>query len=123
MKLIGKIILIGLLTYFGAFLLPWWTVMLAAFLVCFLIEGSGVGSFVSGLLGGGTVWMAYAWYIDVKTDSVLSSKIIELFPFDDKIMLVLLAGLVGGIAGGVAGIAGNSFKLIFKKKKVQSFYS
>lgn len=123
MKLIGKIILIAVFTYFGGFILPWWTVMAVSFLVCFLIEGSGIGSFVSGFLGGGVVWLAYSWYIDVKTQSVMSSKIIELFPFEDKIMLVLAAGLVGAAAGGISGVAGNSFKLIFKKKKVKSFYS
>jgi hypothetical protein len=123
MKLIGKILFIGLLTYFGSFLLPWWTVMVASFIICFLIAGSGVGSFVSGFLGGGSVWLAFAWYVDSNTSEILSSKIIELFPFEDKIVLVLLAGVIGGIAGGVAGIAGNSLKLIFKKKKAQSFYS
>ncbi|XOV94293.1 MAG: hypothetical protein ACFHWX_06230 [Bacteroidota bacterium] len=123
MKLISKIILIATLTYFSGFILPWWTVMVVSFIICFLIEGSGVGSFVSGFLGGGLVWLAYSWYIDVKTQSIMSSKIIELFPFDDQIMLVLIAGLVGAFAGGISGVAGNSFKLIFKKKKAKSFYS
>lgn len=123
MRLIIKIILIATLTYFGGFIMPWWTVMVASFLICFLVEGSGIGSFVSGFLGGGLVWLTYSWVIDVKTRSIMSSKIIELFPFDDNIMLVLLAGLIGAFAGGMAGVAGNSFKLIFKKKKAKSFYS
>ncbi len=123
MKLIVKIILIAALTYFGGFILPWWTVMLSAFFICFLIDGSVIGSFVSGFLGGGIIWLGYSWYLDIKTASIMSSKIIEMFPLEDKIMLVIISGVIGAIAGGVSGVAGNNFKKLFIRKKVKSFYS
>lgn len=123
MKLILKILLIATLTYLGGFILPWWIVILIAFLVCFLLESSGISSFVSGFLGGGIVWLFYAWYIDTQTQSIMSSRIIQLFPFEDKVMLLILAGLIGAFTGGFGALSGNCFKLLFKKKKAKSFYS
>ena len=123
MKLILKILLIAALTYAGGFVLPWWIVILISFLICFLLDSSGISSFVSGFLGGGIVWLFYSWYIDAQTESIMSSKIIQLFPFGDRIILIILAGLIGAFSGGFGALSGNSFKLLFKKKKAESFYS
>ena len=61
------------------------------------LHGNGFNVFISGFLGGGLVWLVYAWYIDTKTNSILSAKVVELFPFEDKIFLVIAAGVIGAL--------------------------
>lgn len=123
MKLIIRIILIVALTYLLSMVAPWWILMMVAFVIGFLLHGNGFNVFISGFLGAGLLWMIYAWYLDTKTNSILSEKIVELFPFDDKIFLIVAAGLIGGLTGGFSCLAGNSFRQLFLKKKTKSFYN
>lgn len=97
--------------------------MVIAFIVGFVIPGNGINQFIGGFLGGGLLWMALAWSIDVQTESILSQKIVELFPFQDAIFLIVLTGLVGAFAGALGALSGNSFRQLWMKKKEKSFYS
>ncbi|WP_258097987.1 hypothetical protein [Marinoscillum pacificum] len=123
MKLIARIILILSVSYLSALYLPWWSLIVVAFLVGFGIPGNGINQFIAGFLGGGLLWMTYAWLIDVQTESILSEKIVKLFPLDDPIFLLVLTGLLGAIAGALGALSGNSFRQLFMKKKQKSFYS
>jgi len=123
MKLIARIIIILAASYLLSFYAPWWILMIISFLVGFSIYGGGFTVFLSGFLGGGLLWLSYSWYLDYQTQSILSEKIVNLFPFDDKLYLIILSGLIGGLASGFAAITGNSLRLIFVKKKSKSFYS
>lgn len=123
MKLIVRLILIVALTWFLSFYLPWWIVIVVSFLVGLVIDGSGFNAFISGFLGAGLLWLIYSWYLDIQTNSILSSKLVELFPFDDKILLIIMSGLIGGLCGGFGAVTGNSFRKMFVKTKPKSFYS
>ncbi|MEQ9404530.1 MAG: hypothetical protein RIM99_13130 [Cyclobacteriaceae bacterium] len=122
MKLIIRIILIGALTYFLSPFLHWWTGMVVAMVVCALSPSTLLNAFVAGFLGVGLVWLGSAWVLDVANESAFSSVIVQLFPIEDPVLLVLLAGLIGGISGGLAGTTGASFRHIFQKKKQQGYY-
>lgn len=123
MKLILRLILIVVATYFLSLYLPWWTVLLVAGLVGFFIPGGGFNVFISGFLGAGLLWMVYAWYLDIETNSILSEKVVQLFPFSDNFMLVVITGFIGALCGGFGAITGNSFRQLFIKKKPKSFYN
>ncbi|MEQ8472535.1 MAG: hypothetical protein RIC35_15190 [Marinoscillum sp.] len=123
MKLIIRIFLIIIVAYFLSFYLPWWSLIVLTFIIGFLIPGHGLNLFISGFLGGGLLWMAYSWYLDTKTQSILTDKIIHLFPFEDGFLLIILSGLIGGLSAGFGCLSGNSFRHLFMKKKTKSFYS
>lgn len=123
MKILLRIILISLLSYFVPFIMPWWTLAFFAMVLGFLISGHGLNSFISGFLGGGAVWLVLAWKIDNETQSILSSKLVQLFPFSDVIYLVIVSGLIGGLICGFGMLTGTSFRQIFTKKKSRSLYS
>ncbi len=122
MKLIIRIILIGTITYFLSPSLAWWTGMGAAFLICFALPSSSLNAFVAGFLGAGLIWLGQAWVVDVANNSAFSRMIIELFPIDDPILLILVTGLVGGIPGGLAGVSGTSLRELFTRKKQRGYY-
>ncbi|PIB35655.1 hypothetical protein BFP72_09755 [Reichenbachiella sp. 5M10] len=123
MKFIIRLIAIGALSFLCALVMPWWSLILVAGCVAFLLPGGTFNSLLSGLLGGGLLWMAMAWVIDVETESILSTKIVELFPVDDVTMLIIATGVLGGVAGALGAFTGNSFRQMFVKKKEKSFYS
>lgn len=126
MKLIIRIILIGVATFFLSPLLPWWTGMGAAMLICSLLPSSLLNAFIAGFLGMGLVWMGQAWVLDVANDSSFTTVIIELLQIsvlDDPILVVLLTGLIGGLAGGLAGTSGASFRHLFQKKQQRGYYN
>lgn len=123
MKLVFRIIIITALTYFLSGYLPWWIVVFISGIVCFIVHGNGINAFISGFLGGGITWLAYAWVLDIETQSVLSNKVVGLFPFDDNTFLIIAAGLIGALSGGLGGLTGNTFRSVLTKKKDKSFYT
>ena len=123
MKLLLRIILIISLTYFASMYAPWWIIIVISFLVSFVLYGNGFNNFISGFLGGGILWLCLAWYLDFSTNSILSEKIVQLTPFEDPFMLIMSTGLIGGLAAGLGAITGNSFRLLFVKKKTKGFYN
>lgn len=123
MKLIARIILILGVSYLASFYFPWWTLIVVGFAVGFAIPGNSINQFIAGFLGGGLLWMALAWSIDVQTQSILTNKIVKLFEFQDTIFLLILTGLVGAFSGALGALSGNSFRQMFLKKKQKSFYS
>lgn len=123
MVFIFRLILISTLTYLFGLITPWWTVMVAAAIVAFLIPGNNFNAILSGFMGAGLIWMVLAWKVDVETNSIMSSKMIELFPADDINMLIIVTATIGGVAGALGAFTGNSFRQIFIKKKEKSFYS
>jgi len=123
MKLIIRIVAIGILTYFISPLGGWWLAMIISFFVCFISPSSGLNAFISGFLGVGLTWMGHAWNQDVINNSAFSSIIGEIMQIEEPIFLVLAAGAVGGIAGGFSSLTGTTFRQLFSKPKQRSLYS
>jgi hypothetical protein len=123
MKFILRLILIAIFTFIFATFMPWWTGIICASLVAFFIPGNNFNAFLSGLLGVGLVWLIMAWKVDIETGSIISSKMLDMFPVDDTKMLIIVSALLGGLSGALGAFTGNSFRQIFIKKKEKSFYS
>ncbi len=125
MYLILRIILLIGVGYFSSTIMPWWNIVLLSFLIGFIFFGNGFSSFVSGFIGGGLLWLGYAWKVDIETNHIMSRKIVNLLPMVNDItyLLILTAGL-GGIVAGFGMVTGNSFRQIFSnKKKTKGLYS
>ena len=123
MKFILRLIFIAAFSYLLPFYTPWWIIFIIAFLGGLLIKGNGFNAFNSGFLAGGMVWLGLSFKLDMETSSILSQKIVELFPITDTTLLHLVAGLIGAFSAGFASLTGASFRQIFEKKKQKSFYS
>lgn len=123
MKFIFRILLIATVTYFTSMYLPWWTIVVVSALVAYALHGSTISAFISGFLGGGIVWLLVSWMRDLETKSIISNKVVQLFPFEDPIFLIIASGIVGGLAAGFGAATGNSFRQLFIRKKKASIYS
>ena len=123
MVFILRLVLIAISCYGLGYIMPWWSIVLCTAVISFLLPGHSFNAFLSGFLGVGLLWMVMAWKFDMESGSNMSTKIIDLFPIDDHILLILATGFVGAIVGGFSAISGNTFRQLFIKKKKQSFYS
>ncbi|MDA0194302.1 MAG: hypothetical protein O2887_04435 [Bacteroidetes bacterium] len=124
MKVIFKMLLTVAFAYMGLMIMPWWILVLIAFVISAAIPTNDFGAFLAGFLGVGLLWLVIAWKIDIKTNSVLSAKIALIIPVGgDTTALVILSGVIGAVVGGFSSLSGNLFRKIFMKKKQKSMYS
>lgn len=115
MRFIFKLILITVLGYLLEIFLPWWSVVLVAFMVNLWLPTRGISAFLSGVLGIGMLWLIYAWLIDMETSSILSEKVASLFGVGNPAAMIIITALAGGLVGGFAAMSGSHFRRIFMK--------
>ncbi|WP_080238082.1 M48 family metalloprotease [Spirosoma rigui] len=102
-----QIILVALISLVAQLVLPWWSLAIVAFSVCFWRSRSSGLAFLYGFLGVAVVWLGYALIIQLQTDGVFVGRMSELlFKSNTSVLPVSATTLLGGIVGGVAGMAG-----------------
>jgi len=108
MKFFVAILLTAILSFISGLFLPWWGIAIAALIVAVVIHQKAGKSFLSGLLGVFILWVAIAWWIDMKNNSVLSHKMARVLPLGgNTILLLIVTGLVGGLVAGFAAMSGS----------------
>ncbi len=104
------------LTVAFSFFLPWWSVMLAAFITAFRLPLKGMAVFLVPFLAILLFWSIYAYILANDNDFILSKKIAILLPLEgNPYVLLLVTGVIGGLAAGVAAIFGKQCQLLLKK--------
>ena len=105
------------LAFIFSIFLPWWSVMLAAFLAALLFSSKGFSVFLMPFLAIFFYWMFYAFSLSNANDFILTSKIAVLFPLGgNPYALIGLTALIGGLAAGVSGIFGKETKNLIKNR-------
>lgn len=107
MKFALHTVAVALIGFVLELFLPWWSIAIAAFIVGLLFAQNGWQSFFAGLLGVATLWLIMSMYIDISTDSILSSRIAGLFPTKTVPLLIVITCVVGGLVGGFASLTGG----------------
>ncbi len=116
MNMLIRVMLIAGLGAVAQYHLPWWSVVLIALLVELLVGKGDRDAFFSGFYGVSIPWIALSAYIDVKSESILSVRILELFKLPQLgIVMVILTGLIGGMAGGIGSLCGGWLKALRTK--------
>jgi len=96
--------------------LPWWSVMIAAFLTALFFSLKRAAVFFVPFLAITIYWIVYAYILSSNNDFILAKKIAVLLPLKgNPYFLVLLTGIIGGLAAGIAAIFGKQCRLIFSK--------
>ena len=108
MNLAMRILLIAVLSTVAQVFLPWWSAAIIAFAVELLLGRHDRLAFFSGFYGICIPWLLLSAYIDIKSGSVLSIRILEMFHLPGYgLILVVLTGLLGGLVGGMASLSGS----------------
>jgi len=112
MKFILSTLLIAALSFLAGLFLPWWSIALIAFAVTLLIPQRLLPGFLSGFLGIFLLWAIIATWIDLKNNSILSTRIAEIFPLGgSSILLIVVTAFIGGLVGGFAAMTGSSLRV------------
>ena len=123
MNFILRIIINGLFTYYFLSIFPWWTVLIFPFIIGVIFNKNYLSHFLSGLVGLGTAWLYLLLNIDTQTNSIISSKIIDLLNIESVNLLIIYISFSAGILGGLSEILGKSLRDSFSKTKKKSVYS
>lgn len=116
MKTFAHFLLILILAYVAGMVLPWWSIAVVAFLVTILIPLTPGKAFSSGFLGIFLLWLALAFYIDVRNDHILANRVSEMIL---KVRSAPLMGVVSSLIGGlVAGFASLSAAYLRAPRKI-----
>ena len=109
MKFLVALLLTALLSFLaGIYLEWWWFFAVIAFVVALLVHQKAGKAFLAGFLGLFILWAGLACWIDMKNESILSSKIAQLLPLEgSSILLILVTGIIGGLLAGFAAMSGS----------------
>ena len=133
MKFILKLVLVPFLSYLLGLYLPWWSLALAAAIVCaFLAEPPKrlfhskkevlSLSFVASFLGAALFFGIYAGGINSANEGILASRIAELITkqhssFFPVLMSAIICGITAGLGGMTGGFLGLAIKEILMKRR------
>ena len=109
-KILVKLVLTAALAYLLQNVFGWWAVVLAAFLINFIIYSKGLSSFVSGFLGIGLLWFFMALITNISTDAILADRVAAIFTLPNSMLLILVTAIIGGLAGGFGGLTGSTLR-------------
>lgn len=108
MNLLLRIILIAGLSVLTQTYFPWWTAVFVALAVEAIVGKGNSTAFFSGFYGVAIPWMALSLFIDVKSDSILTMQILELFKLPTfSIVMVIVTGFLGGLVAGIGSMTGG----------------
>lgn len=117
MKKTSNFILTVVLAFLFSLALPWWSVMLAAFLAGAIVRLRNVSAFFVPFLAIALFWIVYAWTLSSANDFILAERIaVLLYLKGNTFALFLLTGVVGGLSAGIAGVFGNQVRAAFSQQ-------
>ena len=93
--------------------LPWWSVMVAAFVTSLFLPLKKSAVFFVPFLAIALLWIVQTYYLSSSNDFILAKKIAIMFPLEgNQYVLILITGIIGGIAAGISGVFGKQCSLI-----------
>lgn len=108
MKFSAATILTILLGFISGLYLPWWGVAITSLLVAVLVHQKAGKAFLAGFLGLFLLWGFLAFWIDMKNNHILSSKIAAILPLGgNSYLLIVVTGFIGGLVAGMAALSGS----------------
>lgn len=110
LKVLLKIGFTAVLAFLFQTMFPWWSVVIASFLISLIISTKGFSSFVAGFLGIAMLWFFMATIVDIKTGSILSERVAAIFTLPNTWSLIIVTAIIGGLAGGFGALTGNSLR-------------
>lgn len=98
--------------------LPWWSVMVSAFVTSLFLSLKKSAVFFVPFLAITILWLLHAFYLSSENDFILAKKIAVLFPLGgNQYTLMLITGIIGGIAAGISAIFGKQCSLVLGLNK------
>lgn len=102
-----QVLAIAILSLLAQLFLPWWSLAIVAFGVCFWRSNGAGRAFVHGFVGVALTWLIYALFIHISTDGIFTSRMgLLLFKTNGAVLPIVVTTFFGGLVGGLAGMSG-----------------
>ena len=82
-----------------------------------IFEDNFISVFLSGFIGVSISWFFLLLSIEYQSESILSSKIIQILNINSTNTLIIITAAIGGIISGFSSLSGLAMMNIFRKKK------
>lgn len=112
--MIAAILLVFGLTLVAQFILPWWSVALAAFLAGALRAETAGRAFAAGFAGVGGLWLVAAGYRHLISGGLLTERMGLMMGFPAPELLFIATAALGGLVGALGCSAGYYFRRVLK---------
>lgn len=110
-KMINNLIATLVFALLLSFVLPWWSIMVAAFSAALLIPLDKTAVFFSPFLAIFLYWSVYCYLLSSANAFLLAEKIAQVLPLgSNPYLLIVVTGAIGGMAAGVSGIVGKELR-------------
>lgn len=109
-KVLLKIGFTAILAFLLQTMFPWWTIVIASFLISLIISTKSFSSFIAGFLGIAIYWFFMATIIDFKTGSILTERVAAIFSLPNNWLLIMITAIIGGLAGGFGALTGSHLR-------------
>lgn len=104
------VLLTAILAILLQLIFPWWTVMVAAFIISLFYNQSARYAFLNGFTGIFTLWLIWSVSISYLNEGVLSARLAELLMLPHSTLAILVTALIGGVCGGFAALTANRLR-------------
>ncbi|MEE9373337.1 MAG: hypothetical protein V3V00_09820 [Saprospiraceae bacterium] len=117
MKILGYVLLLAILTFCTGYFLPqWWLVAFIGFVVALVFRQGMMRSAVITLLVVGLVWFGTAYKIDIANESILSTRVGDLFGGLGSTTVALISGFIGGVVAMFGAMTGASLHSVLGQR-------
>jgi len=108
MKFLISLTLTAILGFALGLYLDWWSIAVAAFIVAIVVQQPPGKSWLAGFLGIFLLWAVLAWWIDMKNQGILSSRVAEILPVGGSAgLLILITAFIGALVAGFGALTGS----------------
>ncbi|MCB0820355.1 MAG: hypothetical protein KDC13_07005 [Bacteroidetes bacterium] len=110
------VLITAIFSAIAGWFLPWWILLPLCFLLGMLLAPVNRSPFLRGFTAVFLVWASFAWWLDFQNDSILSIRLVQLFPLPQSAWsLILLTGFLGGLQAGFVMKAGDLLRRMYLK--------
>lgn len=99
------------------FLLPWWIVIIIAFLTCAILGKTAKISLWAPFAAILLLWTAMALYQSYPNNHLMATRVSEMLGLSSWWLVLLITSLLGGFVAGVSGFCGYHFRKALIREK------
>ena len=112
-KVALAVLLIALLSWGAAFVLPWWVMAVVAFGVALALRLSPGRAFLAGFIAIALLWAGLLLYADWRNDGLLAGRMAMVFSLPGRGFFLLVNMVVGALVGGLGAWCGGLMRRAF----------
>ena len=117
------LLLVIIVCRLALYIADWWVCIPVLIIIGFFSTEANHSPFLWGFLSLFILWGGYAAYYDTLNESILSTRMVQLFPLPPKgFLMVIVTALLGGVLGGFSSLSGYWFRKVVWPKKENKYY-